>query len=107
MFATDQLVVCVREFDPSVLKHSIARPSVGMVYTVRHVDQWQWTATRDYVEAILLNEIVNPTVQYLMYDGRVEVQEPHFPAEHFRPVRPTSIEVFRQMLQPAHDKVLR
>lgn len=65
----------------------------GIVYTVRDI----FTCPCSGALVLLLEEIVNP----LTSDGL----EYGFRATAFRPVKPTSIEVFRRLLKPVNDKV--
>lgn len=67
-------------------------PQYGVIYTVRALDMWDTPFIR-------LNEIRNVI-------GLGGINEPSFKADCFRPVVDTSIEVFRQMLNPTPEKSL-
>jgi hypothetical protein len=94
MFHVGQRVVCV-----SAPKRPIAGlidPVTGCVYTVRGIDPIRLPTERTY--GIYLEEIHNSLhpiweVEYSFY------------ADRFRPVKDTSIEVFRSLLSPIPEEV--
>jgi hypothetical protein len=51
-------------------------------------------------DGLLLEEIINPVLDYLAPAGPVRIEQ-FFLAIRFRPLRTTSVEVFTRMLEPA------
>ena len=100
-------VVCLTTFRP----HRVSgysppnHPHIGQVYTVRgfHLPLPQETAFVGFeMIGVYLEEIINPLV-LLHWDK--QMHEPAFNAEGFRPVKKTSIEVFKRLLKPTPKKV--
>lgn len=74
-------------------KHGYSYPNIGDICTVRTINVWPtWTA-------ITLCEHDNSHLISILGSR----YEPAFDAECFRPVKDTSIEVFRQLLNPAPE----
>jgi hypothetical protein len=93
MFAPGQMALCVDDTHPQNWRPhpSYITPIRGVVYTVRDV-VWFYDAEVGGGGAhLLLEEIVNDPIA-----GR----ELAFRARRFRPVRDTSIDVFRKLLEP-------
>lgn len=90
MFHVGQQVVCIQygrnPNAPKHLRHAIP----GQVYTVRGFLEWG-TELGIYVE-----EIINP-----LHTSGVEWA---FYKDCFRPVKPTSIDVFRKLLSPIRER---
>ena len=89
MFHVGQQIVCINDIGPS-LPAGHAHPVRGCVYTIRDIID-----CGDRV-CLTLEEIVNP----IRRSGR----ELCFKSRRFRPVKPTSIEVFHQLLSPIHER---
>jgi len=88
-------VVCITdEWEPEAGTPAlpITLPVKGQVYTIRlitrHFDNWV---------GVLLEEIFNPPLEFSNYVGDFS-GEATFAIIAFRPVKPTSIEQFRQIL---------
>jgi hypothetical protein len=101
MFAPGQNVICVD--DKGFTLTYTQTPVAGCIYPVRRVrpdldGKWQ------PVVGVLLHEVVNPTRRLTFPDG-VRIDEPGFVATRFRPVRDTSIDVFRKLLEPQPEEV--
>ena len=99
MFYVGQRVVCVA--DPHYSTEDGVTPNiplVGEVYTVRQVGQFEFENGVDV--AIWLEEIVNPVCEF--EDG--DCCEHGFWHARFRPVKDTSIEVFRKLLAPMPER---
>ena len=97
MFYIGQCVTPVREASAAARKQAArigaSFPIYGVVYTIRAIV----FETRTGETVLLFEEILNPVL-------RGESLERGFRAVHFRPVKPTSIEVFRQLLSPIHER---
>ena len=94
MFHVGQRVVCIRGFD-HIPQAAISIPSVGQVYTIRDVLLGTYyDGSRQY--ALVFQEFTNPPGP----DGC----ECCFSPVCFRPVKDTSIEVFRKLLAPMPEK---
>lgn len=98
MFHVGQLVVCTYDMSgvASSRKRGEKAPIKGNVYTVRAV-----MASKDYPGTlrILLEEIVNPSIQYIDTVG-----EANFPAAAFRPAQETNIDVFKKVLASVNNE---
>ena len=74
-----------------------ARPTAGVVYTIREIIvDYPAKAEEKFAPFIRLVEIVNPLLEY-----REAWIEAAFSFRRFRPVRPTDISVFTDMLKTA------
>ena len=73
-------------------------PVVGGIYTIRRIFCARQFGHDDL--AILLDEVHNPVRRYISRTGRNVRCEQFWLGYRFRPVRTTSIEVFRRMLEP-------
>ena len=91
-FHIGQQVVCVNDcFSPRPYWRQAVRafPRVGSIYTIREICE------EDGLVGFMFEEIVNRRAHFKSgYD------EPAFNSRNFRPVRKTSIEVFRKLLAP-------
>jgi hypothetical protein len=95
-FYVGQRVVCVCvNFSKEPVWRSVVRvfPELGSVYTIRSI-----CAAGDLI-GFCFEEFCNPPGHFSR--GFVE---PAFDSRRFRPVRTTSIEVFRKLLVPAGPK---
>jgi hypothetical protein len=109
MFEIGQQVVCIADsegrpwrFETATFVDVVASwPRYKQVYTVRGVGPSNERGTF----GLYLEEIVNPEVDMRPH-GIPFVGEPNFGAHHFRPVRKTSIEVFRQILVTPPKKLV-
>src|SRR5437016_3073963 len=98
VFYVGQRVVCVCvKFSREPVWRGNVRvfPQLGSVYTIRSIRE-----ERDLI-GFCFAEIVNPRGDF----GPRGFVEPAFDSRRFRPVRTTSIEVFRRLLVPACPKV--
>lgn len=95
MFRVGQRVYCVDAI-PSFDWHRIDVnwPVVGCVYTIRGI----MISIRGNA-CLLLEEVINE--RRVCLEGFVE---PAFSGRRFRPVKDTSIEVFRALLTPIHER---
>lgn len=94
MYRIGQLVVCIRDFSSRRPLPGEVFPTKGMVYTVRDIVDGKLVGNnKTYIR---LEEIVNPIEPRYGY-------EPAFHVLNFRPVKPTSIEVFNAMLKPVKE----
>ncbi len=96
-FAVGQQVVCVNDVFSSCAYWRAALtafPRLNGIYTIRHMREAHGLL------GLCFYEIVSPPAQFS--EGFVE---PAFNSKNFRPVRATSIEVFRKLLAPV-DPVL-
>lgn len=95
MFHVGQQVVCIRASSHPIPPEAVDA-AVGCVYTVRRIAVRRHYITGLVSEGLHLEEIVNPPSpggeEWFINAGR------------FRPVKPTSIEVFRQLLSPIHER---
>jgi hypothetical protein len=92
-FDVGQQVVCVNDaFSPCPYwrRAVSALPKLGMVYTIRSIREAHGLI------GLCFFEIVSPHAHFS--EGYVE---PAFNSKNFRPVRPTSIAVFEEILQDA------
>ena len=94
MFHVGQRVVCIREsvgtFFDRMRRDGFIYPSKGCVYTIRCIGPGN-------MEILLLEEIIN----------RIPIGdrfEPGYHKKNFRPVKDTSIEVFRKLLAPMPER---
>ncbi len=97
-FHIGQQVVCVSSrFSSHPYWRSTVRafPALGGIYTIREIVQGR--GEQQGVIGFHLYEITNPLAHF---DGYAEKEEPAFDSRHFRPMRPTSIEVFEKLLAP-------
>ena len=102
-FDVGQRVICI---DVSPNKAGGLRPTywgtnfpvVGGIYTIRRIFCARRYGHDDV--GVLLNEVRNPVRRYFTRTGRNVRCEPFFLSYRFRPVKPTSIEVFRRLLEP-------
>jgi hypothetical protein len=97
-FCVGQRVVCVCvNFSREPVWRGNVRlfPQLGSVYTIRSIRE-----ERDLI-GLCFVEIINPPGDF----GPRGFVEPAFDSRRFRPLRTTSIEVFRQLLVPASVKV--
>lgn len=98
MFHIGQKVVCIGGMSADERKagrygHGTETvPQKGSVYTIRCIVAFGNTTM------LYLSEIVNQPKAYRFPDGIDRVTEPPFEAKYFRPVKTTSIEIFRAML---------
>jgi hypothetical protein len=92
MFEIGQKVVCIKQPCPEVWNCTV--PCVGQVYTVRGIEDCNDGGDL----CIVLDEILNPEMVCYLDDGRTEWGEPNFEVWHFRPVKTTSIEIFKKIL---------
>jgi hypothetical protein len=91
-FEIGQQVVCISvKFTEQKLWRKTARsiPKLHGIYTIRDIYEWNGLV------GLYFHEILNPSAQFI--DG---YGEPCFNAKNFRPVKPTSIEVFTELLEP-------
>ena len=107
MFHVGQKVVCVnarpRRKDLHPRYVSTVTPRLRAVYTIRDIFD---ASPYGFDEpALLLVEIVNPVRGYSAPTGPV-VCEQFWLASRFRPVRTTSIDIFRAMLEPVPTRQL-
>jgi hypothetical protein len=93
MFEIGQQVVCINDSWYPVPENVAVR---GGVYTIRGCRTY-WN--RGW---LVFEELVNPQ-QPTLLGG---MNEPHFIADHFRPVKKTNIEVFTKLTAPAPTKEL-
>jgi hypothetical protein len=99
-FYVGQRVVCVCvKFSREPVWRGNGRvfPQLGSVYTIRSIRE-----ERDLI-GFCFAEIVNPPGNF----GTRGFVEPAFDSRRFRPLRTTSIQVFRRLLVPASAKVKR
>lgn len=92
MFHVGQRVVCVSKFakQPFIIN----LPVKGCVYTIRSVVP---SDDPHYSCGLLLDEIHNGMSPFCLVEW-------NFAGERFRPVKDTSIEVFRKLLAPMPEK---
>ncbi|QRG06121.1 hypothetical protein EZH22_24535 [Xanthobacter dioxanivorans] len=95
MFHVGQRVVCITDVysvpaAKNLLDNGYKFPTKGMRYTIRHICKINGSVC-------LLEEIVNHPLPW-------KSEEPGFGLSHFRPVKDTSIEVFRALLAPIHER---
>lgn len=87
-FNEGQLVVCIDDkFDDRVYKEKL--PTLYNIYTIREITDWP-----DGLLAFHLVEIVNEKRHY--FD--IGPEEIWFYARRFRPVKPTNIDLFKELL---------
>jgi len=94
-FAIGQQVVCVDGvFSPDPYWRSTVRtfPKLHGIYTIREIRRG------DRLVGFCFYEFANPRARFA-----AGIFEPAFNAKNFRPVRKTSIEVFRRLLVPIDD----
>jgi len=101
MFHVGQLVCCISESHDWVNYGAVQFPRAKSVYSIRAVGLFPFGHFADLDEAVWLKEIVNPEMRFW---GTPPV-EPGFWAGRFRPVKDTSIEVFRSLLSPIPEEV--
>lgn len=95
MFHVGQRVVCISDATSGAssseyLSRGYVFPVTGCVYTIRFICPIK-------KNVLLLEEIFNRPLPY-------RTSEPGFGFRHFRPVKDTSIEVFRKLLAPLPEK---
>ena len=98
-FQIGQQVVCVSErFSSDAYWRSIVRtfPKLNVIYTIRKIVEG--CGEQRGLIGFLLYEIDNPLGRFIGENDTTVVSEPAFDSRHFRPVRPTSIEVFERLL---------
>jgi hypothetical protein len=91
-FSVGQQVVCVNDvFSPEPYWRSTVRafPHLHSIYTIREIRHG------DQLTGFCFYEIVNPRAWFA-----AGFLEPAFNTKNFRPVRKTSIAVFRELLAP-------
>jgi hypothetical protein len=98
-FHIGQQVVCISgnsRFWPNEYWRKAVKtlPRLHGIYTVREIRQ------ADELTGLCLEEIVNPPAHFARRFETVFL-EPAFDVKHFRPVKRTSIEVFRKLLAPS------
>lgn len=94
-FKVGQLVVFLPDDGGSrrdAKKYGVRMPLVGCVYTVRDIDTRYIQS--DGMAGLRLEEIINPKVAHSF--GMAEAA---YRIERFRPVAPTSIEIFRALVK--------
>src|SRR5262249_58566476 len=92
-FSIGQQVVCVNDvFSPNPYWRSTVRafPKLNGIYTIREIRE------AGDLRGFCFYEILNPRAWFA-----VGYTEPAFNVKNFRPVRKTSIKIFRRMLAPA------
>jgi hypothetical protein len=92
-FQAGQRVVCINDaFSPCRYWRAAvsAFPKLHGIYTIRHMREAHGLL------GLCFSEIVSPPAEFS--EGFVE---PAFNSKNFRPVKPTSIVVFEQLLAPA------
>jgi hypothetical protein len=97
-FHVGQQVVCVsNRFSTDEGWRRAVRefPRLNSIYTIREIREG--TGSQLGLIGFCLYEIVNPLSSY-RHDGETIWWEPAFDSRHFRPVKPTNIEVFKKML---------
>jgi hypothetical protein len=94
-----QIVVCVDDtwdYAPLHMSKCPNRPVRGLIYTVRAVMPEDEDEDEDEdEEGILLEDIMNPPAWFRAWFG-----EPGFYSWRFRPVKRTSIDAFRKIVEP-------
>jgi hypothetical protein len=96
-----QHVVCVDSFETMARLANIeAFPQKGVVYTLRAIDDFGFGVEH---LAFLLEEIRNPvggrTIDFGIVTLVVDMPEQRFCSCHFRPVKETNIDVFKEILE--------
>ena len=86
-----QKVVCIRDLSACGLQVELV-PQVGVIYTIRSIEWGLRPLDRVFFR---FEEIVNETMIYA--SGKHECS---FGCDNFRPVKETSIETFRALLEP-------
>ena len=99
MFDIGQQIVCVDDnFEYTYWSSIIILPIKNMIYTIRGIippNKYKKEAT------VVLEEIVNPII---VEAGNVEYSWYFW---HFRPVKKTNIDIFREILHPInHDELI-
>jgi hypothetical protein len=95
MFHVGQKVICIRSFSAREGFGIEIVPLVGVVYTVRFIENHRDDPRLACGQMLLLVEIVNQPFEYLA--GFVECI---FSGDCFRPFVTTDISVFEPMLEP-------
>lgn len=102
-FHVGQMVVCVKDAGhnyPDIrakwghILDKMTPAEIGRIYTVRDVE------TRTHILTLRLEEILGPVV-----DTHVGPFEIPYASTSFRPVKETSIQIFRDLVAPIKDKV--
>jgi hypothetical protein len=102
-FHIGQQVVCVSErFSSDAYWRSTVRafPKLNAIYTIRDIVEGY--GEQQGLIGFHLYEIVNPRARFAG-DDETAKSEPAFDSRHFRPVKPTSIEVFEKLLAPVES----
>jgi hypothetical protein len=97
-FHIGQQVVCVSDrFSCNPYWRSAVRtfPKLKAIYTIRDIVEGY--GVQQGLIGFYLYEIVNPPAR-LAGDDETVLSEPAFDSRHFRPVKPTGIEVFERLL---------
>lgn len=99
-FQVGMKVVCVDDKFSGGWDRIVKTPVKGKVYTIRQLLTFK-ACTGQVVTTVLLEEIVNPVRQW---DSGL--MEAGFVPRRFRPVvqRKTSIEIFKDMLNPVRER---
>jgi hypothetical protein len=96
MFHVGQRVVAISNPSEKAMAYWVGQgmryPVIGCIYTIRELGH---SLGRP---AVRLEEIINPPIHAKGY-------EPGFNAHRFRPVKDTSIEIFRSLLSPIPEEV--
>jgi hypothetical protein len=99
LYHIGQRVVCIsEEFSKAAYWREVARvlPQLKRIYTIRGICE------DDGLVGFYLEEILNPKGHF-----RSGYDEPAFNIKNFRPLKETSIEVFKKMLEPVKSDAKR
>jgi hypothetical protein len=91
MFSVGQMVVCIDDRWVGAAVYRLVTPVKGIIYTIRSVRN-----SGDGTVGFLLEEITNQPLDSVL-DG---LCEPTFDVNCFRPIKETSIEIFRRLVAP-------
>ena len=98
-FHIGQQVICVNDqfsTDPSWRERVRTFPRLNAIYTIR--DIVEGVGRQRGLIGFCFYEIVNPVATSRLHEN--ERWEPAFNSKNFRPVKPTSIEIFKELLVP-------